>query len=115
MNWEFLIDLAVKLLFALVTGLVTAYVVPWLKEKRLYDTVSKMVRAAEKWSQTHEIDKKAWVIQQLTASGVTVSPTVEALIESAVQELDIALGKLQVPQLVDAEEDTDATEIGFTD
>ena len=105
MNWEFLIDIAVKVLVALATGLVTAYVVPWLKEKRLYDTVVKMVRAAEKWAQTHDIDKKAWVIQQLTAAGVTVSPTVEALIESAVQELDIALGKLHTPQPVDANAD----------
>ena len=92
MNIEAIIDLSVKLLFVVASGLVTMYIIPWLKDKRMYDTVVKMVRAAEKWSQTHDIDKKAWVIEQLTEAGVKVSPTVEALIESAVQELDIAIG-----------------------
>ena len=32
---DIIIDSAVKILFTLVLGLITAYVVPWLKEKRL--------------------------------------------------------------------------------
>ena len=99
---DIIIDSAVKILFTLVLGLITAYVVPWLKEKRLYDTVVKMVQAAEKWSKTHNIDKKAYVIEQLEAKGIKVNSIVEALIESAVQELDIALAGTCKPQKVDA-------------
>lgn len=93
MEWELIIELVVKLAFALFGGIITIYVVPWLKEKNLYNTVKKMVQAAEKWNSTHPIDKKAWVVEQLTAKGVTVNPYVEALIESAVQELDTAITK----------------------
>ena len=93
MNIELIIDLVVKLVFAVLSGVATLYLVPWLKEKHLYSTVVKMVQAAEKWSKSHDIDKKAWVVQQLTEAGVKVSPTVEAFIESAVQELDIAVSK----------------------
>lgn len=90
MEW---IDVAVKIVSILIGAVVTIYVVPWLKEKRLYDTVSKMVAAAQKWNETHPIDKKAWVIEQLRARGIAVNAYVDALIEAAVKELDIALGE----------------------
>lgn len=93
MNWEFIIELAVKLVFAFLGGLITIYVVPWLKEKNLYSTVKRMVQAAEKWNTTNPIDKKAWVIERLIEKGITVNPYVEALIESAVQEIDAAISK----------------------
>ena len=99
---EIIIDFAVKILFTVALGFVTAHVIPWLKEKRLYDTVVKMVQAAEKWSKTHNIDKKTYVIEQLEAKGVKVNSIVEALIESAVQELDIALAGTGKPRKVDA-------------
>lgn len=100
---EVIIDMAVKLLFAFVLGLITCYIVPWLKEKHLYDTVVKMVQAAEKWSKTHNIDKKTYVIEQLEAKGIKVNSVVEVLIESAVQELDIAIAGTGKPQKVDAD------------
>ena len=93
MDWELIIDLVVKLAFALIGGIITIYVVPWLKEKNLYNTVKKMVQAAEKWNTTNPINKKEWVVGQLAAKGITVNAYVEALIESAVQELDAAIGK----------------------
>lgn len=93
MEWEIIIDLLVKLVFVLLSGIVTVYVVPWLKEKNLYSTVKRMVQAAEKWNQTNPINKKEWVIDQLSAKGITVNTYVEALIESAVQELDTAIAK----------------------
>lgn len=93
MDWEIIIELVVKLVFALCGGIITIYVVPWLKEKNLYNTVKRMVQAAEKWNKTNPIDKKAWVISQLSAKGITVNAYVEALIESAVQELDAAIEK----------------------
>lgn len=93
MDWEIIIDLVVKLAFALFGGIITIYVVPWLKEKNLYNTVKRMVQAAEKWNKTNPINKKEWVVGQLTAKGIAVNTYVEALIESAVQELDAAIAK----------------------
>jgi hypothetical protein len=87
MEW---IDTIVKIVFLVLGTLVTVYVVPWLKEKGLYDIVKKMVQGAEKWSETMDIDKKEWVIERLEARGIEVNDYVEALIESACEELDIA-------------------------
>ena len=66
--------------------------VPWLKEKRLYDTVKSFVRAAEKLAESGMIekcDKKDKVIELLNNKGIEVDKTVEAFIESCVKELDI--------------------------
>jgi hypothetical protein len=90
---EMWIGVATKIFFLVLSTIVTLYVVPWLKEKRVYDTVKKMVDAAEKWAENNNINKKEWVIEKLEASGIDVNEYVEALIEAAVQELDIALGK----------------------
>lgn len=68
-----------------------------------------MVQAAEKWSKTHNIDKKTYVIKQLESKGIKVNSIVEALIESAVQELDIALAGTGTPQLADANADDNMT------
>lgn len=87
MEW---MDILVKIVFLVLSGVITIYVVPWLKEKGLYDTVKRMVQGAEKWSENHEIDKKEWVIAKLKARGIEVNEYVEALIESAVEELDLA-------------------------
>lgn len=87
MEW---IDTIVKIVFLVLGTVVTVYVVPWLKEKGLYDIVKKMVQGAEKWSETMDIDKKEWVIERLEARGIEVNDYVEALIESACEELDIA-------------------------
>ena len=45
MEW---IDTIVKIVFLVLGTVVTVYVVPWLKEKGLYDIVRKMVLGAEK-------------------------------------------------------------------
>jgi hypothetical protein len=66
-------------------------VIPWLKEKRLYTQVKRFVRAAEKLGDTGAIDKatkKAYVKSQLQKIGVTVTDSVDAMIEAAVEELD---------------------------
>lgn len=87
MEW---IDTLVKIVFLVLGTVVTVYVVPWLKEKGLYDIVKRMVQGAEKWSESCDIDKKEWVIERLEARGIKVNAYVEALIESACEELDIA-------------------------
>lgn len=87
------ITYAVKLVFAVAGVLITYCLVPWLKEKRLYDIVKQFVRAAEKLAANVTLDKKQYVIDCLTDKGIKVTPAVDALIEAAVEELDIAIGK----------------------
>lgn len=99
MEW---MDILVKIVFLVLSGVVTIYVVPWLKEKGLYDTVKRMVQGAEKWSENNNIDKKEWVIAKLEARGIEVNEYVEALIESACEELDLAWAKA-----VDATKETE--------
>lgn len=66
--------------------------IPWLKEKRLYNTVESFVRAAEKMAESGMIkkcDKKEKVIELLENKGIVVDEMTEAFIESCVKELDI--------------------------
>lgn len=66
--------------------------VPWLKEKRLYNVVKNFVQAAEKLAESgiiEKCDKKAKVIELLKGKGIIVDATIDAFIESCVKELDI--------------------------
>lgn len=87
------IDLIVRIVIIVVCFFVARYLVPWLKDKGVYAEVKRMVAAAEKWAQNHDIDKNAWVVAGLEELGITVSPRVRKWIEAAVMELDIAVGK----------------------
>ena len=97
-----LIEHFAELVFAVISLMIAKYVVPfikneaipWLKEKRIYDMVKKYVQAAEKISETTKFDKKAWVVNMLRDSGIEVTEEVDSLIESAVKELDIAVGPI---------------------
>lgn len=69
-------------------------VVPWLSEKRLYGIVKTYVRAAEKMADSGFIvksEKKRFVRDMLESKGVNVTEEIDALIESAVEELDLAV------------------------
>ncbi len=96
-----IINSAARLLVAVILAAITAYVIPWLKgtvipwlkDKHLYDIIKKLVEAAEKMAQAGTIpkeEKKQYVIALLKARGITVTPEIDASIEAAVQELDIA-------------------------
>ena len=69
-------------------------VIPWLSEKRLYGIVKTYVRAAEKMADSGFIvksEKKRFVRDMLESKGVNVTEEIDALIESAVEELDLAV------------------------
>lgn len=92
-----LLHLVLAVAGAAVTGLLVPWVVktviPWLKEKRLYGIVKKFVEAAEKSAEAGKIDKatkKEFVERLLEAKGIEITPEVDAIIEAAVEELDIA-------------------------
>lgn len=93
-----IIDYAVKILFAVLGVLVTTYVVPWLKEKKLYAIVVQIVKAAEKLAENKEIDKKQYVIDILEGKGIAVDAYVDAIIEACVLELDSSLKKISETQ-----------------
>ncbi len=88
---EEIIALSVKLIFACISVVLTAVVIPWLKEKRLYTWVKTAVQAAEKLAESQQITKetkKAYVIDFLENKGIKVTYEVDVLIESCVEELD---------------------------
>ncbi len=92
-------DYAVSILVGVVIiGLsiaVGAVVIPWLKNKGLVWILDILVAAAEKLAENQPIDKKAWVLAQLAAMGVKITPFVEACLEAAVQHLDIAMQQIK--------------------
>lgn len=66
--------------------------VPWLKERHLYNIVRNFVQAAEKLAEAGVIDKgdkKKYVVNLLKNNGIEVNETVDAFIESCVKELDL--------------------------
>lgn len=71
---------------------IKADLVPFLKEKRIYNIVKSCVQAAEKMTESGIIDKddkKKYVIDLLKKNGIVVDETVDSFIESCVKELDM--------------------------
>ena len=89
---ENIISMVVGVVVLIASSVVTAYLVPWLKNRNLIGVVKTLVEAAEKLSENQPLDKKKWVITQLEFLGVRITPFVDAAIESAVKQLDIAIG-----------------------
>lgn len=89
-----LVILAIGMAMEIVMPWLRNTAIPWLKEKRLYSMCCQFVRAAEKLADTGAIpseEKKAYVIELLTKKGIKITPDVNAMIESAVLEMDIAI------------------------
>jgi hypothetical protein len=92
-----LVDAIITICGLVFTGVCIPWLVktgiPWLKEKHLYTIVSTFVKAAEKMANAGSltIPKLDYVVQMLEKRGITVTPEVRAMIEAAVQDLDIAI------------------------
>lgn len=89
------LDIVVAIIGAVFSILVIPWVkntvIPWLKEKRLYTICSRFVKGVEKMAESGTIEKSAkkqFVIDLLNKKGITVTPEIDAYIESAVKELD---------------------------
>lgn len=84
----------IQAIIVAITGVITYYIktvlVPWLEDKQLYTTVQRYVQAAEKLAEAGGLNtgKKEYVAKLLQSKGIEVTPEIEALIESAVKELD---------------------------
>lgn len=98
--WNSVLSNILEIIATIISLVVAYYVVPyikndlipWLKEKHLYNMVKNFVRAAEKLAESgiiEKVDKKSKVIELLENKGITVDATVEAFIESCVKELDL--------------------------
>lgn len=92
--------------------------IPWMKEKRVYDFVRKIVVAAEKLAEAGTISKESkldYVIAVLQKRGIEVDAPMRALIECAVAELDYELTHSMM-SLVDAINNADdASEFFYTE
>lgn len=106
-------------IIATIISLVVAYyvipcikneLVPWLKEKRLYNTIKNFVQAAEKLAESGVIEKcnkKTKVIELLENKGIVVDKNIEALIESCVKELDLVTSVIY-EEIIETEIETEA-------
>lgn len=100
MIWDSILPNILKIVSTIISLVVAYYVIPyiksdlipWLKEKRLYNIIKNFVQGVEKLAESGTIakaDKKAVVIELLNKKGIVVDESVDALIESCVKELDI--------------------------
>lgn len=105
--------LAVQLLVFVVFLMCARYIVPWLKNQGLYDTVKKCVWAAEKLANAGRLpkeEKNDYVCRMLETIGVKVTPFVKAMIEAAVKALDIAQQEYPLFGIPEGEEDEEDEE-----
>ncbi len=102
LNWTQIFILVIGLVFTVLTGLITKQVIPWLKERKLYDAAMIAVHAAEAlYGRYHGEDKLAAALKSLTDKGYDVQsePVIEAL-NAAWKDLDRAMidaGEKEVP------------------
>lgn len=107
-----------KAIILALTGVITFYIktvlVPWLQDKQIYTTVQRFVQAAEKLAEAGDLttgpDKKSYVIRLLQSKNIEVTPEIEALIESAVEELDWMKGETFTTLIGEPDETASATD-----
>lgn len=90
---ENLLDIVLSII-AVILGV---YVLPWLKDERIYNQVKIFVKAAEKLAESGIIEKegkKEKVMELLKGCGINVDEKVEAFIEGAVKQLDLAMSSV---------------------
>ena len=87
-----IIPLVMKLVFYAIGLLLTYYILPWAKQQIWYSVIKKFVQAAEKQAEAGNIEKpgkKNYVLYLMKMFHIPVNDITLALMESAVQELDI--------------------------
>lgn len=101
---EIINEIIVNLMRIIIAGVfsIAAYyirtsLVPWLKDRAIYDKVCYAVRAAEKLAASGQINKdskKNYVLGVLARAGIKNSVQLNAMIEAAVEELDCFVGEI---------------------
>lgn len=90
----YLFEAIVIAIFGVITYYTKTVLIPYIQDKQFYTTVQRCVQAAEKLAKAGNLakgtDKKKYVLRLLEASGIdTNDEVVNAMIESAVEELDL--------------------------
>jgi len=93
LDWTTIIVLVIGLVFTILTGLVTKQLIPWLKEKKLYDAAMVAVNAAEAlYGRYHGEEKLVAALESLKAQGYDInSRVVVDALNAAWKEMDRAM------------------------
>lgn len=84
-----LIDIILQFVFPLIGAIITYVLVPYLKEKRIYNYVKIAVDAAEQLAKTEVIqDKLSYVTERVKKKFKLSDEETRTLIEAAVAELN---------------------------
>ena len=86
---------AVRFVLCIIFAIITHKLLPLFEKWGLLQTIRTFVRAAEKKGETgviQKINKKAFVVRNLEALGIQMTPLIDSMIEAAVEEID-AFGK----------------------
>lgn len=92
-----LVVLATRLVVAAAGGAFIYVGIPYMKKLGIYKIVQLVVRAAEKMGSTNQIPKetkKEWVVEMLKHFGVETNDMIDAMIEAAVEEIDLQNQKI---------------------
>ena len=91
----------IRFTIEIILGLVSIYVIPWLKQKvqrdrllKILDTIDLFVAASEQIAKRDGLDgtwKKNHVMEMLEANGIHVDATINDYIEAAVCQLSSEL------------------------
>lgn len=110
-----ILEIIISIISLVVAYYVVPYIkndlIPFLKEKHLYNVVKNFVQAAEKMAESGAIDKadkNKKVIELLENKGIVVNKTIKALIESCVKELDMVTA-IVYEEIIEAEVETEET------
>lgn len=85
-----MVDVIIKLIIPLLCTVITAYIIPYLKEKKLYNAVKTAVQAAEQIYKESGMGEqkfeyvKSWLNEKFSIS----ADDLKKIIESAVYELN---------------------------
>ena len=83
-----MIDFIIEIILPIISLVITTYLIPWLKEKRVYEFVISVVKATEQLSKTLGIDDKFEYAASIIQKNFKLSDDdVERLIEAAVFEI----------------------------
>ena len=85
-----MVDVIIKLIIPLLCTVITAYIIPYLKEKKLYNAVKTAVQAAEQIYKESGMgeQKFAYVKNWLNEKFSISADDLKKIIESAVYELN---------------------------
>lgn len=118
--WNSILPNILEIVITIISVVVARYLVPciksdlvpWLKEKHLYNTIKSFVQAAEKLAESGVItkeSKKEKVVELLESKGIVIDTTIDAFIESCVKELDIVTSVIY-DEIIEVETDVKTEE-----